>query len=149
MDHVKKNPDHVDLLEDLTATGTWNLDLKTMTFTEMSEKNYEIYGISKEKPPSYEDFLFNYVFLEDQPYCERKRLEILQAEGPEKFLLEFRIIKQDAGVVHQQRVLVQRVEDEENNLIGDKKISFWDLFEKAENYWNPGSNLCSNMFPNF
>ncbi len=68
-----------------------------MTFTEMSEKNYEIYGISKEKPPSYEDFLFNYVFLEDQPYCERKRLEILQAEGPEKFLLEFRIIKQDTG----------------------------------------------------
>ncbi|MEL0160738.1 MAG: hypothetical protein VXA48_17485 [Deltaproteobacteria bacterium] len=118
MDHVKKNPDHVDLLEDLTATGTWYLDLKTMTFTEMSEKNYEIYGISKEKPPSYEDFLFNYVFLEDQPYCERKRLEILQAEGPEKFLLEFRIIKQDTGVVHQQRVLVQRVEDGENNLIG-------------------------------
>jgi len=38
MDHVKKNPDHVDLLEDLTATGTWYLDLKTMTFTEMSEK---------------------------------------------------------------------------------------------------------------
>lgn len=89
-----------------------------MTFTEMSEKNYEIYGISKEKPPSYEDFLFNYVFLDDQPYCEQKRLEILQAEGPEKFLLEFRIIKQDTGVVHQQRVLVQRVEDGENNLIG-------------------------------
>ena len=100
MDHVKKNPDHVDLLEDLTATGTWYLDLSTMTFTEMSEKNYEIYGISKEKPPSYEDFLFNYVFLDDQPYCERKRLEILQAEGPEKFLLKFRIIKQDTGVIH-------------------------------------------------
>ena len=103
MDHVKKNPDHVDLLEDLTATGTWYLDLKTMTFTEMSEKNYEIYGISKEKPPSYEDFLFNYVFLEDQPYCERTRLEIFQAQGPEKFLLEFRYISLRRYVHFQHR----------------------------------------------
>ena len=118
MGHIKKNPDHVDLLEDLTTTGTWYLDLKTMTFTEMSEKNYEIYGISKEKPPNYEDFLFNYVLLEDQPYCEQKRLEILQAQGLQKFILEFRIIKQDTGVVHKQRVLVQRVEDGEDNLIG-------------------------------
>lgn len=116
-DHVKKNPDHVDLLEDLTSTGTWYLDLQSMTFTEMSEKNYEIYGISKEKPPRYEDFLFNYVFLEDQPYCEQKRLEIMNAKGPAKFQLEFRIIKQNTGDVHKQRVLVQRVEDEEGNLI--------------------------------
>ena len=89
-----------------------------MTFTEMSEKNYEIYGISKEKPPSYEDFLFNYVFLEDQRYCEQKRLEILQAQGPQRFILEFRIIKQDTGVIHRQRVLVKQVEDKEDNLIG-------------------------------
>ena len=75
-------------------------------------------GISKEKPPSYEDFLFNYVLLDDQPYCEQKRLEILQTQGPQKFLLEFRIIKQDTGAIHKQRVLVQRVEDGENNLIG-------------------------------
>ena len=65
-----------------------------------------------------EDFLFNYMFLEDQRYCEQNLLEILQAQGPQKFILEFRIIKQDTGVVHKQRVLVQRVEDGENNLIG-------------------------------
>ena len=29
----QKNPDHVDLLEDLTSTGTCYLDLRTMTFT--------------------------------------------------------------------------------------------------------------------
>jgi len=45
--HVKKIPDHVDLLEDLSSTGTWYLDLQTMTFTEISEKIFELYGISK------------------------------------------------------------------------------------------------------
>ena len=29
----QKNPDHVDLLEDLTSTGTCYLDLRNMTFT--------------------------------------------------------------------------------------------------------------------
>ena len=45
LDIVKKNLDEIELLEDLSSTGTWYLDLRTMTFTEMSEKNYEIYGI--------------------------------------------------------------------------------------------------------
>ena len=65
-----------------------------------------------------EDFLFNYVFLEDQRYCEQNLLEILQAQGPQKFILEFRIIKQDTGDIHKQRVLVQRMEDGEDSLIG-------------------------------
>ena len=40
------------------------------------------------------------------------------AKGPAKFLLEFSIIRQNTGAIHKQRVLVQRVEDEEGNLIG-------------------------------
>ena len=44
-DYVKKNLDEIELLEDLTSTGTWYLDLRSMTFPEMSEKNYAIYGI--------------------------------------------------------------------------------------------------------
>ena len=45
LDFVKKNLDEMELLEDLISTGTWYLDLRSMRFTEMSEKNYEIYGI--------------------------------------------------------------------------------------------------------
>ena len=110
--------DHIHLLEDLISTGTWYLDLRSMTFTEMSEKNYEIYGISKDKPSRYEHFLFDCVLLDDQAYCEQKRLEIMNAKGSAKLLLEFRIIRQNTGAIHKQRVLVQRVEDEEGNLIG-------------------------------
>ena len=51
-------------------------------------------------------------------YCEQKRLEIMNAKGPAKFKLEFRIIRQNSGAIHKMRVLVQRVEDEEGNLIG-------------------------------
>ena len=47
--HVKKIPDHVDLLEDLTSTGIWYFDLRSMRLTEISEKNYEIYGIRKKR----------------------------------------------------------------------------------------------------
>ncbi|MEC8360088.1 MAG: hypothetical protein VXZ92_09925, partial [SAR324 cluster bacterium] len=36
--------------ENLSSTGTWYLDLRSMRFTEISEKNYEIYGIRKGKP---------------------------------------------------------------------------------------------------
>ena len=56
--------------------------------------------------------------MDDQAYCEQKRLEIMNAKGPAKFQLAFRIIRQNTGAIHKQRVLVQRVEDEEGNLIG-------------------------------
>jgi len=62
--------------------------------------------------------LFDCVLLDDQAYCEQKRLEIMNAKGPAKFQLEFRIIRQNTGAIYKQRVLVQRVEDEEGNLIG-------------------------------
>ena len=84
----------------------------------MSEKNLRLYGISKGDSTSYEHFLFDCVLMDDQAYCEQKRLEIMNAKGSAKFLLEFRIIRQNTGAIHKQRVLVQRVEDEEGNLIG-------------------------------
>ena len=118
LDIVKKNLDEIELLEDLSSTGTWYLDLRTMTFTEMSEKIFELYGISKGDSTSYESFLFDCVLLDDQAYCEQKRLEIMNVKGSSKFLLEFRIIRQNTGAIHKQRVLVQRVEDEEGDLIG-------------------------------
>ena len=42
----------------------------------------------------------------------------MNAKGSTKFQLEFRIIRQNSGAIHKMRVLVQRVEDEEGNLIG-------------------------------
>ena len=118
LDIVKKNLDEIELLEDLSSTGTWYLDLRTMTFTAISEKIFELYGISKGDSTSYESFLFDCVLMDDQAYCEQKRLEIMNAKGSSKFLLEFRIIRQNTGAIHKQRVLVQRVEDEEGDLIG-------------------------------
>jgi len=118
LDIVKKNLDEIELLEDLSSTGTWHLDLRTMTFTAISEKIFELYGISKGDSTSYESFLFDCVLMDDQAYCEQKRLEIMNAKGSSKFLLEFRIIRQNTGAIHKQRVLVQRVEDEEGDLIG-------------------------------
>ena len=110
--------DHIHLLENLSSTGTWYLDLRTMTFAEISEKIFKLYGISKGDSTSYKSFLFDCVLLDDQAYCEQKRLEIMNAKGPAKFLLEFRIIRQNTRAIHKQRALVQRVEDEEGNLIG-------------------------------
>ena len=118
LDIVKKNLDEIELLEDLSSTGTWYLDLRTMTFTAISEKIFELYGISKGDSTSYESFLFDCVLMDDQAYCEQKKLEIMNAKGSSKFLLEFRIIRQNTGAIHKQRVLVQRVEDEEGDLIG-------------------------------
>ena len=118
LDFVKKNLDEMELLEDLSSTGTWYLDLRTMRFTEMSEKIFELYGISKGDSTSYESFLFDCVLMDDQAYCEQKRLAIMNAKGPAKFQLAFRIIRQNTGAIHKQRVLVQRVEDEMGNLIG-------------------------------
>ncbi|MGB0485879.1 MAG: hypothetical protein ACPGK1_15205 [bacterium] len=118
LDFVKKNLDEMELLEDLSSTGTWYLDLRSMRFTEISEKIFELYGISKGDSTSYESFLFDCVLMDDQAYCEQKRLEIMNAKGPAKFKLEFRIIRQNTGAIHKQRVLVQRVEDEMGNLIG-------------------------------
>ncbi|MBT7202944.1 MAG: hypothetical protein HN867_05560 [Deltaproteobacteria bacterium] len=118
LDIVKKNLDEIELLEDLSSTGTWHLDLRTMTFTAISEKIFELYGISKGDSTSYESFLFDCVLMDDQAYCEQKKLEIMNAKGSSKFLLEFRIIRQNTGAIHKQRVLVQRVEDEEGDLIG-------------------------------
>ena len=118
LDFVKKNLDEIELLEDLTSTGTWYLDLRSMKFTEISENIFELYGISKGDSTSYKSFLFDCVLLDDQAYCEQKRLEIMNAKGPTKFKFEFRIIRQNPGAIHKQRVLVQRVEDEEGNLIG-------------------------------
>ena len=110
--------DHIHLLEDLISNGSWYLDLRSMKFTEISDKIIELYGISKGDSTSYESFLFDCVLLDDQAYCEQKRLEIINAKGSAKLLLEFRIIRQNTGAIHKQRVLVQRVEDEEGNLIG-------------------------------
>ena len=110
--------DHIHLLEDLISNGSWYLDLRSMKFTEISDKIIELYGISKGDSTSYESFLFDCVLLDDQADCEQKRLEIINAKGSAKLLLEFRIIRQNTGAIHKQRVLVQRVEDEEGNLIG-------------------------------
>ena len=43
----QKNLDEIALLENLSSAGTWYLDLRSMTFTEISEKTFELYGISK------------------------------------------------------------------------------------------------------
>jgi len=110
--------DKIELLENLSSTGTWYLDLRTMRFTEISEKIFELCRISKGDSTSYENFLLDCVLMDDQAYCEQKRLEIMNAKGSAKFLLEFRIIRQNTEAIHKQRVLVQRVEDEEDNLIG-------------------------------
>ena len=110
--------DHIHLLEDLISTGTWYLDLRSMRFTEISKKIFELYGISEGDSTSYEHFLFDCVLIDDQADCEQKRLEIMNAKGPAKFQLKFRIIRQNTGAIHKQRVLVKRVEDEEGNLIG-------------------------------
>ena len=53
---LRKNLDDIGLLEDLTSTRTWYLDLRTMAFTEISEKIFEFYGISKENSKSYGQF---------------------------------------------------------------------------------------------
>ena len=72
-DHIKKIPEHIDPLEDLNSTVTWYLDLSTMTFPEMIEKNYEIYGAPKKKVSQLRGLLFDYVLLEDQSYIEQRR----------------------------------------------------------------------------
>ena len=90
----------MELLEDLSSTGTWYLDLQNMRFTEISEKIFELYGISKGDSTSYESFLFDCVLMDDQAYCEQKRLEIMNAKGLTKFLLKFRIIRQNMGAIH-------------------------------------------------
>ena len=82
LDFVKKNLDEMELLEDLSSTGTWYLDLRSMRFTEISEKIFELYGISKGDSTSYESFLFDCVLMDDQAYCEQKRLEIMNAKRP-------------------------------------------------------------------
>ena len=66
LDFVKKNLDEMELLENLSSTGTWYLDLRTMRFTEISEKIFELYGISKGDSTSYESFLFDCVLMDDQ-----------------------------------------------------------------------------------
>ena len=43
MEHVKKNPDHVGLLEDLTATGTWYL-FQPCTY---AEGNQAVWGSAR------------------------------------------------------------------------------------------------------
>jgi len=48
-----------------------------MTFTEISEKIFELYGISKGDSTSYESFLFDCVLLKDQPCGEKQRMEFL------------------------------------------------------------------------
>ena len=108
----------MELLEDLSSTKTWYINLRSMRLTEISENIFELYGISKGGSTSYESFLFDCVLIDDQAYCEQKRLEIMNTKGPAKFKLEFRIIRQNSGAIHKIRVLVQRVEDEEGNLIG-------------------------------
>ena len=64
---------YINLLEDLNSTVTWYLDLSTMTFPEMIEKNYEIYGAPKKKVSQLRRLFFDYVLLEDQSYIEQKR----------------------------------------------------------------------------
>ena len=44
---TSKKLDHIHLLKDLISPGTWYLDLRSMRFTEISEKIFELYGISK------------------------------------------------------------------------------------------------------
>ena len=81
--------DEIELLENLSSTGTWYLDLRNMRFTEISEKIFELYGISKGDSRSYESFLFNCVLLDDQAYCEQKRLEIMTQKDLQNFCWNF------------------------------------------------------------
>ena len=83
----QKNLDEIELLEDLSSTGTWYLDLRTMTFTELSEKIFELYGISKENSTSYEHFLFDCVLPKDRTCAEKQRMEFFLRKRLQFFCL--------------------------------------------------------------
>ena len=105
------------------ASGGWGIDLngKTRKLSSLQESPHPAYSATfslMEKAKNLTTSSHSNDQIYKWNHCEQKRLEIMNAKGSAKLLLEFRIIRQNTGAIHKQRVLVQRVEDEEGNLIG-------------------------------
>ena len=113
----------LDTLEEFAGAGGWFLDLTNMVFSALGNKCYDIYGIPRNTEVSYQQFLYEYIVLEDQPLIEQIRLRLIGGESPISW--NHRIIKQDTGEIKMLSSLVYRVENPNDELIGFRGITMY------------------------
>ena len=90
MSFEKENQILLDTLEEFAGTGGWFINLLNMEFSALGNKIYDIYGIPRGIKVGYQQFLYEYVVLEDQLYIEQIRMRLIGGETPISF--SFRII---------------------------------------------------------
>lgn len=123
MNAEQENQILLDTLEEFAGAGGWYLDLTNMEFSALGNKSYDIYGIPRNTEVSYQQFLYEYVVLEDQPLIEQIRLRLIGGESPISW--NHRIIKQDTGEIKMLSSLVYRVENANDELIGFRGITMY------------------------
>ena len=110
----------VDTLEQYSGVAGWYLDLRTMGFTALSKRIYEIYGIP-EGNVDYRKFLTDYIPIEDQQIVEKVRLRLLSGESPIE--CDHRIIQQSTGDILQLRSCCYVIE-EDGEITGIRGITY-------------------------
>jgi len=123
MSAKQENQILLDTLEEFAGAGGWFLDLTNMEFTALGNRSYDIYGIPRNIEVSYQQFLYEFVYLDDQPFVEQIRLRLISGESPISW--NHRIIKQDTGEIKMLSSLVYRVENANNELIGFRGITMY------------------------
>jgi len=119
----RENQILLDTLEEFAGAGGWYLDLTNMEFNALGNKSYDIYGIPRGSEVGYQQFLYEFVYLEDQALIEQIRLRLIGGESPISW--NHRIIKQDTGEIRMLSSLVYRVENENNELTGLRGITMY------------------------
>jgi hypothetical protein len=119
----RENQILLDTLEEFAGAGGWFLDLTNMEFSALGNKSYDIYGIPRGSEVSYQQFLYDYVYLEDQALIEQIRMRLISGESPINW--NHRIIKQDTGEIKMLSSLVYRVENANKELIGFRGITMY------------------------
>jgi hypothetical protein len=94
----------------------WRLNLLKMEFDYISSEIQKMYGLTDDTEVHYEDYLYNYIHIDDRQHIEMQRLKLIHGEARAE-LRNYRCIKQDTGEIILMNSDCFAVRDEESRLI--------------------------------
>lgn len=117
IESVKDLKRRLSLLEKVTDTVSWYIELETLSFVYVSENFYNFHGLEQTAEVNYVKLLNEAVHPADRTMVEQNRLKFFQSK--EIVLInQFRFIHQTTGEIIRLLTRTEKTFDEEGNLVG-------------------------------
>lgn len=150
IESVKDLKRRLALLERVTDTVSWYIELETFSFVYVSENFYNLHGLEETAEANYVNLLNEAVHPNDRTMVERNRIRFFQSK--ETVLIhQFRFIHQTTGEIIKLLTRTEKTFDEEGNLVGligtTSKIEPRSSYALVKSFKDYSQNNLSGFIP--